>query len=84
MINVTTMANLLDNQFIKNDVKTHPSRETHVNNEDWQLVQMNLSHEEVLQKLNLIPKSKEPPKKTPRRQKGSKKQAKNPTFDSGR
>lgn len=40
--------------------------------EDWQLVRLNVSHVEVLQKLDLIPKPEEPPKRKPGRPKGSK------------
>ena len=39
---------------------------------DWQLIRLNPSHEEILQKLGLIPKPEEPPKKKPGRPKGSK------------
>lgn len=52
------------------------AKKARVDNEDWQLVRMNPSHEEVLQKLDLIPKPEEPPKKKPGRPKGSKNKAK--------
>ena len=38
-----------------------------VGSENWQLVRMNPSHLEILQKLDLIPKPEEPPKKKPGR-----------------
>ena len=39
---------------------------------DWQLIRLNPSHEEILQKLALLPKPEEPPRKKPGRPKGSK------------
>ena len=41
--------------------------------EDWQLIRINPSQEEILQKLNLISAPEKPPKKKPGRPKGSKK-----------
>lgn len=43
-----------------------------VGSENWQLVRTNPSHLEILQKLDLIPKPEEPPKKKPGRPRGSK------------
>ena len=40
--------------------------------EDWKLIRLNPSQEELLQDLELIPKPEEPPKKKPGRPKGSK------------
>lgn len=40
--------------------------------DDWQLIRLNPSHEEILQELELIPKPEEPPKKKLGRPKGSK------------
>ena len=40
--------------------------------ENWQLVKLNPSHEEILQMLELIPKPEEPPRKKKGRPKGSK------------
>lgn len=47
-----------------------------VEDEDWQLVRMNPSHVEILQKVDLVPKPEEPPKKKPGRPKGSKNKVK--------
>ena len=48
------------------------AKKARVGSENWQLVRMNPSHLEILQKLDLIPKPEEPPKKKPGRPRGSK------------
>jgi transposase len=48
------------------------AKKARVGSENWQLVRMNPSHLVVLQKLDLIPKPEEPPKKKPGRPRGSK------------
>ena len=59
------------------------AKKARIENENWQLVRMNPSHMEILQKLDLIPKPEEPPKKKPGRPRGSKNRPKaealNPT-----
>ena len=48
------------------------AKKARLDGEDWNLIRLNPSHEEVLQELGLIPKPEEPPKKRPGRPKGSK------------
>ena len=49
------------------------AKKARVNGQDWQLIRINPSQEEILQELNLLPKPEQPPKKKPGRPKGSKK-----------
>lgn len=48
------------------------AKKARLDGEEWKLIRINPSHEELLQKLELIPKPEEPPKKKPGRPKGSK------------
>ncbi|EFE91228.1 hypothetical protein GCWU000341_02336 [Oribacterium sp. oral taxon 078 str. F0262] len=48
------------------------AKKARVGSENWQLVRRNPSHLEILQKLDLIPKPEEAPKKKPGRPRGSK------------
>ena len=48
------------------------AKKARLDGEDWKLIRLNPSHEEILQDLGLIPKPEEPPKKKPGRPKGSK------------
>ena len=49
------------------------AKKARVDGEDWQLIRINPSQEEILQELNILPKPEQPPKKKPGRPKGSKK-----------
>lgn len=49
------------------------AKKVRVDGKDWQLIRINPSQEEILQKLNLLPKPEQPPKKKRGRPKGSKK-----------
>lgn len=49
------------------------AKKARVNGENWQLIRINPSQEEILQKLSLLPKPEELPKKKPGRPKGRKK-----------
>lgn len=49
------------------------AKKARVDGKDWQMIRINPSQEEILQKLNLLPKPEQPPKKKPGRPKGSKK-----------
>lgn len=70
-------AKLLENYTYKKlmSVLTR-AKKVRVEGEAWQLVRMNPSQLEILQKLELIPKQEEPPKKKRGRPKGSKNKAK--------
>ena len=48
------------------------AKKARLDGEDWNLIRLNPSHEEILQELGLLPKPEEPPKKIPGRPKGSK------------
>lgn len=48
------------------------AKKTHITGQDWQLIRLNPSHVEILQKLELVPKPEEPSKKKSGRPKGSK------------
>lgn len=48
------------------------AKKARIEGKDWQLVRMNPSHVEILQKLDLVPKPEEPPKKKRGRPKESK------------
>ena len=48
------------------------AKKARLDGEDWNLIRLNPSHEEILQELGLLPKPEEPPKKKPGRPKGSK------------
>lgn len=48
------------------------AKKARLDGEEWKLIRITPSHEELLQKLELIPKPEEPPKKKPGRPKGSK------------
>lgn len=52
------------------------AKKVRVEDEDWQLVRMNPSHVEILQKIDLVPKPEEPPRKKPGRPKGSRNKVK--------
>ena len=45
------------------------AKKARLDGEDWKLIRLNPSHEEILQDLGLIPKPEEPPKKKPGRPK---------------
>ena len=49
------------------------AKKARVDGKDWQMIRINPSQEEILQKLNLLPTPEQPPKKKPGRPKGSKK-----------
>ena len=57
------------------------AKKVRVENETWQLVRMNPSQVEILQKLDLVPKPDEPPKKKRGRPKGSKNKTKTTSFE---
>ena len=48
------------------------AKKVRLEGEEWKLIRLNPSQEELLQDLELIPKPEEPPKKKPGRPKGSK------------
>ena len=48
------------------------AKKARLDGEEWKLIRINPSHEELLQKLELIPRPEKPPKKKPGRPKGSK------------
>ena len=50
------------------------AKKARIAGEEWQLIRINPSHEEILQKLDLIPAPEKPPKKKPGHPKGSKKE----------
>ena len=52
------------------------AKKARVGSENWQLIRMNPSNLEILQKLDLIPKPEEPPKKKPGRPRGSRNRSK--------
>lgn len=70
-------AELLENNTYKRvmSVLTR-AKKVRVEGEAWQLVRINPSQVEILQKLDLVPKPEEPPKKKRGRPKGSKNKAK--------
>ena len=67
-------ANLLDERNYKKLMSVlSRAKKARVNGENWQLIRINPSQEEILQKLSLLPKPEELPKKKPGRPKGRKK-----------
>ena len=73
LINAFDKANLLEDYTYKKVMSVlRRAKKARTDGSDWQLIRMNPSHEEILQKLKLIPKPEEPPKKKPGRPKGSK------------
>ena len=67
---------LLDRTYKKLMAVLERAKKAKVEGEDWQLIRINPSQEEILQKLSLIPAPENPPKKKPGRPKGSGKQEK--------
>ena len=73
LINAFDKANLLEEYTYKKIMSVlRRGKKAHIDNNEWQLIRMNPSYVEILQKLELIPKPEEPPKKKPGRPKGSK------------
>ena len=67
-------ANLLEERTHKKLMSVlERAKKVRVNGEDWQLIRINPSQEEILQKLDLIPVPETSLKKRPGRPKGSKK-----------
>ena len=64
---------LLDRTYKKLMAVLERAKKARVEGEDWRLIRINPSQEEILQKLSLIPTPEKPPKKKPGRPKGSKK-----------
>ncbi len=52
------------------------AKKARLDGEEWQLIRINPSQKEVLQKLDLLPKPEDPPKKKRGRPKGSKNRSK--------
>lgn len=52
------------------------AKKARISGDDWRLIQLNPSHEKLLQELGLLPKPEEPPKRKPGRPKGSKNRSK--------
>ena len=74
LINAFDKANLLEDRSYKKVMSIlRRAKKAHMDGSEWQLIRINPSHEEILQKLELVPKPEEPPKKKPGRPKGSKK-----------
>ena len=66
-------ANLLEERTYKKLMSVlERAKKVKTEGEDWQLIRINPSQEEILQKLDLLPKPEKPPKKKPGRPKGSK------------
>lgn len=73
LINAFDRANLLEDRTYKKVMSVlRRAKKARLDGSEWQLIRMNPSHEDILQKLELIPKPEEPPKKKPGRPKGSK------------
>ncbi len=73
LINALDKANLLEERTYKKTMSVlRRAKKARADGMEWQLIRMNPSHEEILQKLELIPKPEKPPKKRPGRPKGSK------------
>ena len=73
LINAFDRATLLEDRTYKKVMSVlRRAKKTRMDGSEWQLIRMNPSYEEILQKLELIPKPEEPPKKKPGRPKGSK------------
>ena len=73
LINAFDKANLLEDRSYKKVMSIlRRAKKAHMDGSEWQLIRINPSHEEILQKLELVPKPEEPPKKKPGRPKGSK------------
>ena len=72
LINAFDTVNLLEENTYKKVMSVlKRAKKTRIDSSDWNLIRMNPSHEEILQKLGLIPKPEELPKKKPGRPKGS-------------
>ena len=66
-------ANLLEERTYKKLMSVlERAKKVKTEGEDWQLIRINPSQEEILQELDLLPKPEKPPKKKPGRPKGSK------------
>lgn len=66
-------ANLLEERTYKKLMPVlERAKKVKTEGEDWRLIRINPSQEEILQELDLLPKPEKPPKKKPGRPKGSK------------
>ena len=66
-------ANLLEERTYKKLMSVlERAKKVKTEGEDWRLIRINPSQEEILQELDLLPKPEKPPKKKPGRPKGSK------------
>ncbi len=84
LITAFDKANLLEEHPYKKVMSVlRRAKKARVDGSDWQLIRINPSHEEILQKLDLIPKPEEPPKKRPGRPKGSKNKPKTNDTSAG-
>ena len=84
LIKVFDKANLLEECTYKKIMSVlRRAKKARVDGNEWQLIRMNPSHVEILQKLGLIPKPEEPPKKRPGRPKGSKNKPKTNDTPTG-
>ena len=76
LIGTFDKAGLLEDRTYKKVMSVlRRAKKAHMDGCDWQLIRMNSSHVEILQKLELIPKPEDPPKGRPGRPKGSKSKA---------
>ena len=75
-------ANLLEERTYKKLMAVlERAKKVRLKGEDWQLIRINPSQEEILQELDLLPRPGTPPKKKPGRPKGSKKKEETPTEE---
>ena len=73
LINAFDKAELLKDMTYKKIMSIlERAKKVRPDGDGWQLIKLNPSHEEILQKLEIIPKPEETPKKKPGRPKGSK------------
>ena len=73
LINAFDKANLLEDRTYKKIMSVlRRAKKARTDGNEWQLIRINPSYEEILQKLTLIPKPEDPPKRKPGRPKGSK------------
>ena len=73
LIGAFDRANLLESRTYKKIMAVlNRAKKVRLPGEDWQLIRMNPSHEEILQELELLPKPEEPVRKKRGRPRGSK------------
>ena len=83
LIKAFDQAKLMDDRTYKKIMSVlSRAKKVRCDGNDWQLIKLNPSHEEILQELGLIPKPVETPKKKPGRPKGSKNKSVNKDAES--